>query len=169
MLLSLSTQRLMRVLVPLLVEKRIKLLTAESCTGGLLAGVLTALPGSSTWFSAGFVTYTNEAKQSLLAVDPELIQKEDAVSEAVAKAMAEGALAKGLGNCAISTTGFAGPLGGRPDKPVGTVCFAWSGFQPNTTFTLTRYFPSSFSRKKIREVACKEALLGALRLLKQRL
>ena len=99
---------------------------AESCTGGWIAKCCTDLPGSSAWFERGFVTYSNAAKRDLLGVDPALIEASGAVSEAVARVMAEGALLHGEASAALAVTGIAGPDGGTPDKPVGTVWFGWA-------------------------------------------
>lgn len=98
--------------------------TAESCTGGLIAAACTALAGSSEWFERGHVTYSNAAKARVLGVDPGLIRQHGAVSEAVARAMAQGALARAPVQLALAVTGVAGPGGGTPDKPVGTVWLA---------------------------------------------
>jgi len=103
---------------------RLKVVTAESCTGGLVAGALTGVPGSSAVVDRGFVTYSNEAKADMLGVDPKLIARDGAVSESVARAMAEGALAHSLADIAVSITGIAGPGGGSDLKPVGLVHFA---------------------------------------------
>jgi nicotinamide-nucleotide amidase len=103
-----------------------KLATAESCTGGLIAAACTELAGSSVWFDRGFVTYSNEAKTDLLGVDAALIAAHGAVSEAVAHAMAQGALSRSMADIAVAVTGVAGPTGGTPDKPVGTVWLAWA-------------------------------------------
>lgn len=100
--------------------------TAESCTGGLIAGACTELAGSSLWFDRGVVTYSNEAKVDLLGVPAELIAQHGAVSEPVAMAMAQGALARSQAQIAVAVTGVAGPGGGSPDKPVGTVWLAWA-------------------------------------------
>lgn len=100
--------------------------TAESCTGGLIAAACTELAGSSLWFDRGVVTYSNEAKVDLLGVPAELIAQHGAVSEPVAMAMAQGALAKSKAQIAVAVTGVAGPGGGSPDKPVGTVWLAWA-------------------------------------------
>lgn len=102
-----------------------RLATAESCTGGWLAQVVTSIAGSSAWFDRGFVTYSNAAKQDMLGVRPETLTQFGAVSEHAAREMAEGALARSAAQLAISITGIAGPGGGMPEKPVGTVCFAW--------------------------------------------
>ena len=100
--------------------------TAESCTGGLIAAAITAIAGSSEWFERGFVTYSNEAKGEMLGVPGELIATHGAVSEAVARAMAQGAVTRSHATCAVSVTGVAGPGGGTAAKPVGLVCFGWA-------------------------------------------
>ena len=102
------------------------LATAESCTGGLIAGACTDLAGSSAWYERGFVTYSNAAKHDLLGVDPALIDAHGAVSEPVARAMAAGAVARSRARVAVAVTGVAGPTGGSADKPVGTVWFGWA-------------------------------------------
>ena len=107
--------------------RNIKVATAESCTGGLIAGCLTAVAGASDVVERGFVTYSNEAKMEMLGVPKMLITLHGAVSEQVARAMAEGALAKSLADITISVTGVAGPGGGTKDKPVGLVHFACAG------------------------------------------
>jgi nicotinamide-nucleotide amidase len=100
-----------------------KIATAESCTGGLIAASLTAIAGSSDVVDRGFVTYSNEAKAAMLGVDPAVITAVGAVSEAVARAMAQGALARSDADVAVSVTGVAGPGGGSAEKPVGLVWF----------------------------------------------
>ncbi|GKS91689.1 CinA family protein [Acidovorax sp. SUPP2539] len=109
-----------------LVARGAMLATAESCTGGLIAGACTDLAGSSRWFERGFVTYSNAAKTDLLGVPAALIEALGAVSEPVARAMAEGAVARSLAQVSVAVTGVAGPGGGSADKPVGTVWFSWS-------------------------------------------
>ena len=101
-----------------------RLATAESCTGGLIAAACTAVAGSSDWFERGFVTYSNAAKAESIGVDPATIAAHGAVSEAVARAMAEGAVAHSAADIAVAVTGVAGPGGGTPTKPVGTVWLA---------------------------------------------
>ena len=101
------------------------LATAESCTGGLIAAACTDLSGSSQWFERGFVSYSNAAKTELLDVPAALIEAHGAVSEPVARAMAEGAVARSAAQVAVAVTGIAGPTGGSADKPVGTVWFGW--------------------------------------------
>jgi nicotinamide-nucleotide amidase len=103
--------------------KRVKLATAESCTGGLIATVLTAIAGSSDVVERGFVTYSNEAKTELLGVPPDLIASVGAVSEQVVRRMADGALQRSHADIAVAVTGVAGPRGGSAEKPVGLVCF----------------------------------------------
>ena len=100
--------------------------TAESCTGGLIAGACTDLAGSSDWFDRGFVSYSNAAKTELLGVDTALIAAHGAVSEPVARAMAAGALARSSAALTVAVTGVAGPSGGSAAKPVGTVWLAWA-------------------------------------------
>jgi nicotinamide-nucleotide amidase len=111
-----------------LLRRGAMLATAESCTGGLIAGACTDLAGSSAWFDRGYVSYSNEAKVDLLGVDAALIATHGAVSEPVARAMAEGAVARtnGRARVAVAVTGVAGPTGGSADKPVGTVWFGWA-------------------------------------------
>ena len=99
--------------------------TAESCTGGLIAARCTELPGSSNWFERGFVTYSNAAKSELLGVPASLIAQHGAVSEAVARAMARGAVEHAHAQISVAVTGIAGPTGGSAAKPVGTVWFGW--------------------------------------------
>ena len=101
------------------------LATAESCTGGMVAAACTDLAGSSQWFERGFVSYSNASKTELLGVPADLIAAHGAVSEAVARAMAEGALVHAHAQVSLAVTGVAGPSGGSADKPVGTVWFAW--------------------------------------------
>lgn len=124
-----ATQRLehLSVLVSnVLRERALMVATAESCTGGMVASALTDISGSSIWFERGFVTYSNDAKSQMLGVPADLIQKHGAVSEEVARAMAEGALLNSRAHIALSITGVAGPGGGTTEKPVGMVCFGWS-------------------------------------------
>ena len=105
-------------------DKRLKLATAESCTGGLIAGALTEIPGASEVIDRGFVVYANNAKTKLLSVRASVIMRFGAVSEEVARAMAEGALKNSMADIAVSCTGIAGPTGGSPGKPVGLVHLA---------------------------------------------
>jgi len=103
-----------------------RLVTAESCTGGWMAKLCTDLAGSSEWFERGLVTYSDQAKQELLGVRAADLYSHGAVSEVVAAAMARGAVEAGRAGCALSVSGIAGPSGGSPEKPVGTVCFGWA-------------------------------------------
>ena len=118
--------RLVADLAAALLARGWMLATAESCTGGLIAGACTDLAGSSNWLERGFVSYSNAAKTDLLGVDPAMIARHGAVSEPVARAMAQGALQHSKAQCALAVTGIAGPGGGSADKPVGTVWFAWA-------------------------------------------
>ncbi len=113
-----------RALLDLCRTKKLTLAAAESCTGGLLAATLTEMPGSSDVFDRGFVTYSNDAKQQMLGVSPETLEKYGAVSRQTAEAMVRGALARASVDLAISITGIAGPGGGSADKPVGLMHFA---------------------------------------------
>lgn len=131
------------------------LVTAESCTGGLLGKRLTDVPGSSAAYAGGVVAYANEAKTALLEVDEELLREHGAVSEEVARAMAEGARARLGATFALSTTGVAGPGGGSAEKPVGTVCFGLAG--PHGTLTKRRLLPAA-GRDAIRELAAAVSL-----------
>ena len=137
-------------------RRRRKLATAESCTGGLLAGLLTEIAGSSTVFDRGFVTYSDSAKSELIGVPPALIGRHGAVSEEVARAMAEGALARAPVDVAVSVTGIAGPDGGSPEKPVGLVYFAAA---PRGRPTLTRECRfGDIGRRDIRLASVREAI-----------
>jgi nicotinamide-nucleotide amidase len=131
-----------------------RIATAESCTGGLLAGALTDIPGSSDVLERGFVTYSNAAKVEMLRVDPALISAYGAVSEEVAAAMAQGALARSNATLAVSTTGIAGP-GGSEFKPEGRVCFGIAG--PEGVSTQTIDF-GALGRAKVRAAAVETAL-----------
>lgn len=132
-----TTARVHRLAAALL-QRQLLLATAESCSGGLIAGACTDLAGSSNWFERGFVTYSNEAKTELLGVDAALIARHGAVSEPVVRAMAQGALAHSRAQVAVAVTGVAGPSGGSADKPVGLV---WFGFAlPGRVLTESRQF-----------------------------
>ncbi len=135
------------------------LATAESCTGGGVAQAVTDISGSSVWFERGFVTYSNGAKTSMLGVPAGLIAAHGAVSEEVAAAMAQGSLAHSDAQVAVSTTGIAGPTGGVPGKPVGTVCFGWA--MDGRVLTQRRVFAGD--RQAVREQAVTHALQELLR------
>lgn len=142
-----------------------QLALAESCTGGMIAQSVTAIAGSSAWFDRGFVTYSNAAKTEMLAVPEALITEFGAVSEPVANAMAAGALAHSRAHISGSVTGIAGPGGGSPQKPVGTVCFAWAlrhAESPSSIIVETRQFDGD--RTQVREQAAMHLLTGLLRL-----
>jgi nicotinamide-nucleotide amidase len=137
------------------------LVTAESCTGGWAAQVVTSVAGSSEWFERGFVTYSNAAKQELLGVRADTLQRHGAVSEETAREMALGALARSRGTIALSITGVAGPGGGSAAKPVGTVCLAWAG--NGKAKARTCYF--SGDRESVRRQSVIHALEGVLQAL----
>lgn len=141
--------------VALAVSKGLMLATAESCTGGLVAGALTAIAGSSAALDRGFVTYSNDAKSSMIHVPADLIAAHGAVSEAVARAMALGAVACSAARVSVSITGIAGPGGGTPEKPVGLVHFAAVG--PSGTVHIERRF-GDIGREAIRLASVRTAL-----------
>jgi nicotinamide-nucleotide amidase len=132
--------------------------SAESCTGGLIAGACTELSGSSDWFERGFVTYSNAAKTELLDVPAALIKDQGAVSDAVARAMAAGALVHSRAQWAVAVTGVAGPTGGSVDKPVGTVWLAWA--TPHGVQAEHHQFPGD--RAAVRRATVERALAGLL-------
>lgn len=135
------------------------LAVAESCTGGWLAQELTALAGSSQWFERGFVTYSNAAKRELLGVPEVTLSAHGAVSEATARAMALGVLARAPVDWSVAISGVAGPAGGSPEKPVGTVCFAWAG-KASGCEVQTCLFAGD--REAVRRQAVLQALRGLL-------
>ena len=143
-------------------QRNLRLTTAESCTGGLVAAALTAVAGSSAVFERGFVTYSNEAKIEILGVPKTMIDRHGAVSEAVARAMAEGAIAHSRADLAISITGVAGPDGGTAAKPVGLVHFA-TARRNGATMAEMRLFPGDRDSVRLAAVA------AALRLIVGRL
>jgi len=136
-----------------------RMASAESCTGGLIAAACTAVAGSSDWFERGFVTYSNEAKQEMLGVEIDTLMIHGAVSEAVAAAMAIGALRHSHADWVLSITGIAGPGGGSTDKPVGTICFGWAGPEGYVDVE-TRHF--SGSREEVRAHSVAHACTGIL-------
>lgn len=135
------------------------LATAESCTGGWIAKLCTDLAGSSAWFERGLVSYSNEAKQELLGVKASEIYRFGAVSEEVAAAMARGAVERSRADCAVAVSGIAGPDGGSPDKPVGTVCFGWA--MPGDVVE-TEIHLFSGDREEVRRATVVAALEGLL-------
>ncbi len=135
-----------------------RMASAESCTGGLVAASCTSLAGSSDWFERGWVTYSNLAKTTELGVDAKLIEAHGAVSEAVARAMATGAVEHAAVDCALSITGVAGPGGGSAAKPVGTVWFGWA--TTKGVFSERLLLPGD--RTAIRVAATRHALDGLL-------
>ena len=136
-----------------------RLVTAESCTGGWLAKVCTDIAGSSDWFECGFVSYSNRSKQALLGVAAATLETHGAVSRETVREMAQGALARGQGDWAVAISGIAGPGGGSPDKPVGTVWLAWAG-PGGWQEALCGHFPGD--REAVRRASVRTALGGLL-------
>ena len=153
---------LTKTLAEILLSRNWTVSLAESCTGGLVSATLTELAGSSEWFERGYITYSNEAKTECLDVPARLIESHGAVSEPVAKAMAEGARINSGSDVAISITGIAGPSGGTAEKPVGTVCFGWA--TENQTLTKTMHFDGD--RQAVRQQATEFALTELIALLR---
>jgi nicotinamide-nucleotide amidase len=152
----------------------LSVVTAESCTGGLLARALTETAGASAWFERGFVIYSNAAKREVLGVDEATLRTHGAVSEPVARELALGALARSTAALALAITGIAGPSGAVPGKPVGTVCFGWAlhvpGGAPDAPPVIqvhTRHLPGD--RAEVRRRAALHALVAALGLLEAEL
>ena len=141
------------------------LATAESCTGGGVAQAITDVAGSSAWFERGFITYSNLAKQQMLGVSEATLMQHGAVSEAVVREMVTGALANSAAQVALAVSGIAGPEGGTPDKPVGTVWFAW-GIKHGATHAQRHQIDGN--RAAVRAQAVRIALQGALDLLGRR-
>ncbi len=142
-----------------LAARRALVTTAESCTGGLVAGAITDIAGSSGWFERGYVTYSNDAKMELLGVLPETLTRYGAVSEETARAMAEGALRVGRSDFAVAITGVAGPAGGTAAKPVGMVCFGWA-VRDGPALLATRHFPGD--RAAVRRASVIHSLQGLI-------
>src|SRR5690242_11654583 len=138
-------------------QHNLMLVTAESCTGGWIAKALTDLPGSSAWFSAGVVTYSYEAKEALLGVNPRTLEATGAVSEQTVLEMVAGALARFGAGLAVAVTGIAGPTGGMPGKPVGTV---WIGWKRRGGYAHARLFHFSGDREAVRRQTVAAALEG---------
>lgn len=144
-------------------EKKLFVVTTESCTGGLLAKTLTDIPGSSEYFERGFITYSDIAKQEILDVSSVSLKKFGAVSEQVAKEMAEGALRNSHSQVAVAVTGIAGPDGGTESKPVGTVCIAWTRLNLPTKTTIVHL---NGDRSSIRIQAVRLVLKELLHIIK---
>lgn len=140
-----------------LAQQRLLLTTAESCTGGGIAETLTGIAGASAWFDRGFVTYSNEAKLSMLGVSQSTLDRSGAVSEATALEMARGAISHSGAHVSVAVTGIAGPDGGTPGKPVGTVWIAWG---QKLGYAEARRFQFDGDRNAVRQQAILEAILG---------
>lgn len=138
------------------------LATAESCTGGWIAQACTAVAGSSNWFERGFVSYTYISKREMLGVSQDTLGVHGAVSEPVVQEMVTGALANSHAQVAVAVSGTAGPSGGTPQKPVGTVCLAWS-VKNGEPKSLTRHYTGD--REAVRRQTVRDALQGLLELL----
>jgi nicotinamide-nucleotide amidase len=154
-----------------LAERRLTLATAESCTGGWVAKVVTDIPGSSVWFDRGFVTYSDLAKRDMLGVSPEILSSQGAVSEGVVREMALGALNGSGAQVSVAISGIAGPDGGSEDKPVGTVWFAWAipeanlGPSARSVEVRTQLFQFAGDREEVRHQSVRVALERLLELL----
>lgn len=142
-----------------LAARGLMLATAESCTGGWVSEAVTMVPGSSDWFERGFVTYTYISKREMLGVKSETLGRHGAVSEPTVREMAAGALARSHAQVAVAVSGTAGPGGGTPDKPVGTVCFAWVALD-GVLASETRHFAGD--REAVRRQSVVHALAGVL-------
>ncbi|OZB60878.1 MAG: damage-inducible protein CinA [Lysobacterales bacterium 14-68-21] len=152
-----ALRRLAEEVAGLMRERKLMLVTAESCTGGFIAKVLTDLPGSSAWFDAGVVTYSYEAKEALLGVNPRTLERTGAVSEETVLEMVSGALARFGAGAAVAVTGIAGPGGGTEDKPVGTV---WIGWKRRGGYAHAKVFHFDGDRDAIRRQTVAAALSG---------
>lgn len=162
-----NTHKLATELVTLLKARQRQITTVESCTGGLIAGAITSVPGSSDVFEQGFITYSNAAKTALVGVPEHLLKAHGAVSIEVAASMAEGALISSGAQLALSVTGIAGPGGGSVDKPVGLVCFGLSHInleKQSETLAQVMNF-GDIGRDKVRERSVEHALKWALKAL----
>ena len=147
----------------LLNKKNYFFTTAESCTGGWVGQSLTSVPGSSSWYGCGFITYSNIAKYKILDVSKETLDNHGAVSQEVVEAMVKGALLKSRANLGVAISGIAGPGGGTLERPVGTVCLAWK-LNDLPTLSVTEVFEGS--REEVRFKSVSKALEGAISLLK---
>jgi nicotinamide-nucleotide amidase len=144
-------------------QRGLMIATAESCTGGWIAQAITAVPGSSEWFERGYVTYTYISKREMLGVRAETLGTHGAVSEETVREMALGAVERSHAQVSVAVSGTAGPSGGSPGKPVGTVCFAWA--IENAVESETRHFGGD--REAVRRQSVVHALSGVLKLLSQ--
>lgn len=151
-----------RVVAEELLRQKLMLVTAESCTGGWIAKVLTDVPGSSSWFECGVAAYSYEAKEALLGVNPGTLEQHGAVSEEVVREMVAGALARMGGDVAVAVTGIAGPGGGTEDKPVGTV---WIGWKRRGGYAHARLFHFDGDREAVRRHTVAAALEGVRQIL----
>jgi nicotinamide-nucleotide amidase len=143
-------------------ERGLKIATAESCTGGLVAGLLTEIPGSSDVFDRGFVTYSNQAKEEMLGVPGALLRQHGAVSESVARAMAEGAIRNSVAQLALAITGIAGPGGGTDEKPVGLVHIAAARAGEATLHRECRFGDIGRAQVRLRSVETALQMLSSL-------
>ena len=139
--------------------RNLMLVTAESCTGGWIAEAVTMISGSSAWFERGFVTYTYISKREMLGVSAKTLELQGAVSERCVREMAEGAIRKSRAQVAVAVSGTAGPTGGTPQKPVGTVCFAWA-LKEGTVWTEVNHIPGD--REAVRRQSVINALEGVI-------
>ncbi|MFT2111498.1 CinA family protein [Marinomonas sp. 2405UD68-3] len=162
MIISTEIEKLVKQVAEQLIEQNYQLATAESCTGGLIGAVCTDLAGSSSWFQCALVTYSNEAKQTLLGVKSETLMRYGAVSSQTVREMCAGVL-KQRADVAIAVSGIAGPSGATGDKPVGTVYIGW---QKKGDTAIVAHFNFDGDRSTVRQQATEEALKGMLQLLK---
>jgi nicotinamide-nucleotide amidase len=156
--------KLLGLIAEALIDRGIRIVTAESCTGGSIASAIVSIPGSSSWFEGSFVAYSNKAKQSMLGVDPTLFMPDQAgaVSQEVVKQMVVGAIEASNADIGLSVSGIAGPGGGTKDKPVGTVWIAWKHGENERSDR----FLFSGDRNKVRDSTVIAALAGVLDILK---
>ena len=148
----------------LLIEKNYFFTTAESCTGGWVGQSLTSVPGSSSWYGCGFITYSNIAKHQILDVSMDTLNSHGAVSQEVVEEMIDGALKKSKANLGVAISGIAGPGGGTKERPVGTVCLAWK-LNDLPSLSVTEVFEGS--RQEVRFKSVSKALKEAINLLKK--
>lgn len=159
---SSTTEKSIARLAESLTSENLKLVTAESCTGGLVAAALTCVAGSSEWFEGGFVTYQLSAKKKFLGVQPATLERWGAVSEPTAREMAEGALDHSSADLSVAITGIAGPSGGDVTSPTGTVWIAWARRSDDMVHAAQYRFLGD--RAAVRELALEKAIWGLLRL-----